>query len=444
MDPLAGLDEVDWSTLHHAYGSANDVPPIIRQLAQPDLDLEQLRGIYGNLYANLYHQGTRYSASVAAVPFLIAIVDTPTTYRRDQLLSYLTSLAVSDPSSLVMHGFNIADLRAAMDQVLEEGYVERENEKRAQYISEAANEEERKDREMEFMFSGSIEGRVEETVIDVQVYDAVKSGLPVYRRLLKDASARVRSMAAFTIAWFPEEIEENSRALFEFVQNEQDGAARSTGLVALGILQTSLHATPAENASSSIGQRISEVFTQTQQGDLAHFCAALGMGMLNISQPEHLDEILRKVSDPTYLEDFEPRKLDASTAFPFASPNIVSLASSALGSVKGSENPSVPLALAKALPSSRGETTLFITTIALRTAFDHSPPAPANKPEELPPFESLTAAQQEVIRALTKVDSFNWMFANFMSILRGWGLYSGLAQLQRYAGIEPDPAPPSP
>jgi hypothetical protein len=33
---FTGIDEVDWASLRHAYGSAEDVPPLLRGLASAD------------------------------------------------------------------------------------------------------------------------------------------------------------------------------------------------------------------------------------------------------------------------------------------------------------------------------------------------------------------------------------------------------------------------
>jgi hypothetical protein len=69
-DPFAGLDfeAVDWAGLTHAYGSAEDVPALIRSLVSPDADerSEALDGLFGSIC----HQGTVYSASAPAIPFL--------------------------------------------------------------------------------------------------------------------------------------------------------------------------------------------------------------------------------------------------------------------------------------------------------------------------------------------------------------------------------------
>lgn len=69
-DPFAGLDfeAVDWAGLTHAYGSAEDVPVLVRSLVSPDLEerSEALDGLFGSIC----HQGTVYPASAPAVPFL--------------------------------------------------------------------------------------------------------------------------------------------------------------------------------------------------------------------------------------------------------------------------------------------------------------------------------------------------------------------------------------
>ena len=58
-----------WADLDHAYGSAADVPDLLRKLLDPDPKVrnDSLR----TLYSNVFHQGTRYQATPQVVPFLI-------------------------------------------------------------------------------------------------------------------------------------------------------------------------------------------------------------------------------------------------------------------------------------------------------------------------------------------------------------------------------------
>jgi hypothetical protein len=69
---LERLDDVPWSTLNHAYGSAADIPQLLRDLTQQDAELRE--AAWNSLYSNLWHQGSLYEATAFAVPFLIGLV----------------------------------------------------------------------------------------------------------------------------------------------------------------------------------------------------------------------------------------------------------------------------------------------------------------------------------------------------------------------------------
>jgi len=56
---------VDWPTLEHAYGRADDIPELLAQLS-PDPHAP----VWHALWSRLYHQYTVYSASYAALPYL--------------------------------------------------------------------------------------------------------------------------------------------------------------------------------------------------------------------------------------------------------------------------------------------------------------------------------------------------------------------------------------
>ena len=54
----------DWSALHHAYGTAEDVPALLDRAAADDQEA------WSELWSALCHQGTSYTASYAALPHL--------------------------------------------------------------------------------------------------------------------------------------------------------------------------------------------------------------------------------------------------------------------------------------------------------------------------------------------------------------------------------------
>jgi hypothetical protein len=78
---LDNLDSIPWANLEHAYGSAADVPALLRELLIPD---PKVRGnALSALYSNVFHQGTRYPATAYVIPFLIemcASVEVPDRY----------------------------------------------------------------------------------------------------------------------------------------------------------------------------------------------------------------------------------------------------------------------------------------------------------------------------------------------------------------------------
>ncbi len=69
---LDNLDEIDWSSLTHAHGEATDVPGLLRSLesTDPKVREESIEELFGNIW----HQGTVYTATAAAVPFLYELL----------------------------------------------------------------------------------------------------------------------------------------------------------------------------------------------------------------------------------------------------------------------------------------------------------------------------------------------------------------------------------
>ncbi|MFE2140992.1 hypothetical protein ACFXA3_04420 [Streptomyces sp. NPDC059456] len=97
MRAPAELDSVQWHTLTHAYGPAEDVPHLIAGLYEDD---EETAGeaLY-ELYGTIHHQGTVYAASAPAVPFLAhAALHAPA--KRDEVLMLLAVLAGHDPADV--------------------------------------------------------------------------------------------------------------------------------------------------------------------------------------------------------------------------------------------------------------------------------------------------------------------------------------------------------
>ncbi|WP_055700038.1 hypothetical protein [Streptomyces silaceus] len=62
------IDDIDWAALEHAYGTADDVPELLRAAGSTDPRVRE--DAVEELFSSLCHQGSIYSATVAAVPFV--------------------------------------------------------------------------------------------------------------------------------------------------------------------------------------------------------------------------------------------------------------------------------------------------------------------------------------------------------------------------------------
>jgi hypothetical protein len=87
---FTGIDEVDWASLRHAYGSAEDVPAWLRALASADT-AERATALDG-MYGAVHHQGNVYDSTLACVPFLFALAAREEVPDRGALVELLVSI----------------------------------------------------------------------------------------------------------------------------------------------------------------------------------------------------------------------------------------------------------------------------------------------------------------------------------------------------------------
>jgi hypothetical protein len=73
---MISLDSSEWAELRHAYGSAADIPALLRAIATTPAVSSTTEGPWFELWSALCHQGDVYSASFAAVPHVIEILST--------------------------------------------------------------------------------------------------------------------------------------------------------------------------------------------------------------------------------------------------------------------------------------------------------------------------------------------------------------------------------
>ncbi|MGW8362896.1 HEAT repeat domain-containing protein [Streptomyces wedmorensis] len=227
-DLLAGLDDIDWAALGHAYGSAEDVPGQLRAVCGPDEEARE--SAFRSLFGNIFHQGTRYSASPYAVPFLTRIaVAGPADARGDALL-LLTRLAVDwhDEYDLPL-GIDTTAWRAAAVSP----------EENLRWYDEQIAAETNLDRltilhEVRAYCAAGHPVDTREGAL--RSYDAVRAQLPALLELLGDPAEEIRTKTAYLLGWFPEEADATLPPLLACLDGERDPACAATVLVAIGLL----------------------------------------------------------------------------------------------------------------------------------------------------------------------------------------------------------------
>ncbi|MEU6385862.1 hypothetical protein ABZ847_20155 [Streptomyces bauhiniae] len=226
---LAGLDDVDWAGLEHAYGSAQDVPGNIRALCGSDDEARERE--FSSLFNSICHQGSRYSASPAAVPFLARIAVAGPAAAREDTMMLITRLAVDWHDEYdVTTGIDVAGWRAAaancgpaelLPWYEERLAVETDSEKCTQL---------RETRDW-VAAGNSFDSRWSA----LQAYDAVLAGLPGLLVLFDDDDARMRTRTAYLLAWFPEFSATSVPRLMTVAAQEKDPVTAATALLAAGL-----------------------------------------------------------------------------------------------------------------------------------------------------------------------------------------------------------------
>lgn len=201
---LDGLDNINWADLGHAYGSAADVPDLLRDLLSDNEEV--LNETFETLFSNIWHQGTVYEASAYAVPFLIELAGSETVLMRDGILSLLDSLA---------HGNSYADVHV--------------------------NDPEKRN-------TPEMQASIARELSHVKAaHEAVRKGLPLYLRLLRHPDEEIRRATGHLLVNFPEAGMQILPVLRSVFEAETTFATRTDLLAYMGMLLNQPDSlTPAE------------------------------------------------------------------------------------------------------------------------------------------------------------------------------------------------------
>ncbi|BCJ74995.1 hypothetical protein CS0771_45390 [Catellatospora sp. IY07-71] len=91
---VAGVDEVRWGRMRHAYGPAVEVPDLLRGLA--DADPATRETALDAMYGGIHHQGDVYACTIAVIPFLLRIAADTGRPGRAEVIELLASIGGAD------------------------------------------------------------------------------------------------------------------------------------------------------------------------------------------------------------------------------------------------------------------------------------------------------------------------------------------------------------
>ena len=406
---LEKLDDVPWSDLHHAYGPADDVPAQLRALRSDDADVRK-KSLW-SLFGTIFHQGTRYEASSHAVPFLLELAAAPATPSRESVIELLVALAIGSDESYLPGGFPLTELKAAAAggaELLRDG---------GGWERLASLPEADQDR---------LQARIE-----LNAYEAVAAGVPLFVSLLKDPDPAVRRMAAYALGWFPSPslnkptaapspeaptaapASPSSVALTAALADD-DASVAATAALSLGLL--------SETAGSVLADpRAAIESALADPRDVVRGGAAIALAKAHgpAAPRRVVDELLHRAA------------AGQATEVPYLNGDLAGYAAQSLALVLPDESDEALDVLLGRLPTVSGAEALPVVGEALRRVFPDGPIVAGT------PFDALTERQKRVVRALAGSPS-TWLFlerayGNFAWLIGSYGLPSNEEAMRAYA-----------
>ncbi len=233
---LEQLDQIDWRQLSHAYGPATDVPEMIRGLAT--ITPENREQVLAEVWSSILDQGSLYTATAAAIPFLIELLNEPSVSEKNHILDLLAGAAES-----------------ALDVIQED------------------------------LACGDDQGD-EGTKRPILTYippilTAVEGEWRLYCHLLSDSDASVRISAALLLRLMVNHRAEVAAALTQAIETDRNDQSRAVSVLALGLLIERHRADDA--ISQSAIAKVKGVFDEPDS-TCAALAAAIALVRLEIEE----------------------------------------------------------------------------------------------------------------------------------------------------------------
>lgn len=341
---LEGLEAVNWATLGHAFGSAEDVPWLLRQVRSTDPRVRE--ETLHELFSTIVHQGTRYSATAPAVPFLVELATAPDAHDRAWLVNLLAYAAVGHEEAVLPDGM------VSLDRLRDPT-----NWPEPEYAAWA-----------------------------LAAYQAVQAALPALLPLLDEDDDRLRRETAHLLAWFPSFAPTSLPRLRARVHREPNRYTKVTMIVAVGLLA-------GATGQTSDALWLSELVAGPDA--LLRWAAATALARL---APEHppeaaVQELLGWLTDPPESDSFalqaNPDAFPCHDDMPFGEYTLQTLVRPGLAARQR-----VTEALLARLEGASGWRAEGLLWELMVVAFAGDPQA------RRPPFAGLDPLQQRIVGAL--------------------------------------------
>lgn len=256
---LEGLEDVEWASLTHAYGSAENIPAMLQALNSAE-NQEAFEEALGRFINVVNHQGSIYSATPHVVPFLWQLLQTETNILRQS--GHLAVLIGFLESSQVYHRSVYRSQRTPASPLVYE--------------------------------------------TNIELHKAVAGGREFYISLLTHPAVDIRASAMYLLSFLAEDAEPLLTVFAEFVVKETDEWVRAGGIWAYA--RTAVH-TPWKQQAEFAQQLVDWARVSTNRWSKT--AAALGYLKLHTAPndkplPDPLLEILvESLHDPLDQPEFD-------------------------------------------------------------------------------------------------------------------------------------------
>ncbi|WP_299464961.1 HEAT repeat domain-containing protein [uncultured Microscilla sp.] len=371
------LYEVDWKNTTHAYGEATDVPLQIMKLCSEDNETRE--EAWWQLWGNLFHQGSRYPASVLAVPYFIDLLKYEQVADKEKIMQYLLGLTLGYPEYYIHTSLNY-----------ERDILNFENEDEA---------------------------------VMAELYHGVAEGIPVYLGFLEGGTMEEKQAAIFLLAWFYPFQKKIVPALKYFIEEEENEMVQANILLALSYLTSP---TPANNHADFFRQ-----WYQQAQNQWTKLAATIALYRLDEPKyrQEVLNELLQQLGRSVAEEQQQAEETIVQTNLPWVDEfgNMESFISGFFDELNEQQTSHVNQVLLEKIRTVSMFESLALNNILFRLNFEYVGKRPVA-------FDQLTKKQVGILQELLSIEQI-WKVGNFMSLLSDYGLPQGRKEMGTFLKV---------